>query len=148
MVAIDAIKDNSEIIFISGLNLHKCPEVVQIAIATDEADGPTPVIVAFDAALEKRLGIVPYFDMKDSEGFTKIKAALADHRGVVQKTKGIKKRPQPESWTSRGRTIQATYVTSTEAEVTLRLSGGNQTTMPISKLSKDGQNRVAELAAE
>ncbi len=149
MVAIEALKEQTEIIFVSGLNLHLTPEIVQDAMASDEADGPTPIIAVFDQEIQKLLGIVPYFDMKDPDGFKKVNTALADHRGVAVDKSSMARRPQPETWKdTRGRSIQATYVNSTDKEVTLRLAGGNLSTIPLTKLNEASQKRVAELASK
>ena len=145
-MAIEALKNDTEIVFISGLNLHKTPELVQKAIASDEAMGPTPIIAVFDARVTKQIGVVPYFDMKDVDGFTKVRTALADYRGVRLDPKKEKKYEQ-ETWKdNRGRSLVATYVTSTADVVTLRLANGKLSTIPLSRLGDDSQKRVAQLA--
>ena len=147
-MAIEALKEETAIIFISGLNLHKTPEVVQKAIASDEAMGPTPIIAVFDSGIEREIGVVPYFDMKDVNGFTQIKRALADYRGVPLDAPD-KVTYEQEVWkNSRGRAIRAAYVASTADVVTLRLSNGKLSTFEISKLDEAGQNRVAKLAVK
>ena len=147
-MAIKALKEETEIIFISGLNLHKTPEVVQKAIASDEAMGPTPIIAIFDSGVERQIGVVPYFNMKDVNGFTEVKRALADYRGVSIDAPS-KVTYEAEVWkNSRGRAIRATYVSSTEDVVTMRLSNGKLTTFEISKLNEAGQKRVAKLASQ
>ena len=146
-MAIEALKKESFIIFISGLNLYKTPEVVQKAIASDEAMGPTPIIAVTDAKVEKKIGVVPYSVMKDVEGFTKIRTAIGEHRGMAYQPKITNYKV--ETWKdTRGRSIQATYVTSAADIVTLKLQNGKLATMAVAKLSEASQQRVKELAAE
>lgn len=147
-MAIDALKEDSEIIFVSGLNLHKSPEVVQAAMASKEARGPTPIIAVFDSNVEEQLGVVPYFDMKDSHGFDDVKTQLAILRGKDAEPT-LSKMHAPEVWKDvRGRSINAAYVRSSEEDVTLRLSNGRLATLALSKLNEESRKRVAELAAE
>ena len=146
MVAIDALKDETVIVFISGLDLHLTPEVVQEAMASEEAFGPTPIVAVFDPQVQTTLGIVDYYSMKDVDGFAKVKTAIADFRGEAEE-KAPMVRYQPETWQDkRGRTIQATYVTSSESDVTLRLSNGKAATIGIDTLSETSQARVKEIA--
>lgn len=147
-MAIDALKEDSEIVFVSGLNLHKSPEVVQAAMASKEARGPTPIIAVFDANVEEKLGVVPYFDMKDSHGFDDVKTQLAILRGKEAKP-ALSKMHAPEVWKDvRGRSVSAAYVRSSDEDVTLRLSNGKLATLELSRLSDESRKRVAELAAE
>lgn len=147
-MAIEALEDDSEIVFVSGLNLYKSPQIVQKAMASKEASGPTPIIAVFDAKVEKQLGIVPYFHMKNADGFDGVRAQLAMLRGAEPKPT-LAKMHEPESWKdTRGRSITAAYVRSSESSVTLRLSSGRLSTVELSKLSEESQKRVAELAAE
>jgi len=148
LTAIDILKDDTEIVFISGLNLHKTPEPVQEAIASKEADGPTPIVAVFDDKVEERLGIVPYFHMKDVNGFRDVVKALSAWRGEAVKMPENKLHA-PETWTNiRGRTLRAAYVNSTEDSVTLRLRNGKLATVPLDQLNDESQTRVAEIAAE
>lgn len=142
------MKDESIIVFISGLNLHKTPEVVQAAYASKEARSPTPILAVFDASVEELVQVVPYRVMKDPEGFTDVKSKLAKIRGIVPGG-GPKIVYREEAWKgARGNTINATYISSTEDKVSMRLADGRSTTFAISLLSEEGQKRVAELAAE
>ena len=121
--------------------------MVQEAIASPEAFGPTPIIAIFDNKVEEKLGVLPYFNLKDVDGMTEIKQTLADYRGTRPDSSAPKY--QQEAWKdTRGRSIQATYVTSTETMVTLRLSTGKLSTFPIEKLSEAGRSRVSELAKD
>ena len=55
-------------------------------------------------------------------------------------------RHRPEPWKDqRGRTIQATYVTSSESDVTLRLANGKAATIQLTTLSDESQARVKEI---
>lgn len=145
-MAIDALKEQTEIVFISGRNLHKTPEVVQQAMASKEAFGATPIIAVFDPSVEERIGVVPYRYMKDPTAFDEVKAGLALMRGVEPEPAKLYPR---ESWEDvRGRKIQATYVSSDETTVTLRLSNGKLSTLDLSRLSDVSKARVAELAGE
>jgi hypothetical protein len=147
-VAIDALKENSEIVFLSGLNLYKSPKIVQKAMASKEASGPTPIIAVFDSKVEKQLGIIPYFHMKNADGFEGVNAQLAMLRGKEAEPMLTKLR-EPEKWQDvRGRSIVAAYVRSSEDSVTLRLSNGKLATLETSRLSEESQKRVAELAKE
>ncbi|MDF1816501.1 MAG: hypothetical protein P1V20_30145 [Verrucomicrobiales bacterium] len=146
-MGIEALKNDTLIIFISGLNLHKTPEVVQEAIASKEASGPTPIIAVFDASVEKRLGVIPYFDMKDVNGFTRIRKAISDHLGIP--VEEPKNQFPLETWKDRrGRRLEATYVTSTDTIVTLRLANGKLSTMAISALGTESKKRIVELASQ
>ena len=148
MVAIDALKEETVIVFISGLDLHLTPEVVQEAMASEEAFGPTPIIAVFDPQVQTTLGIVDYFSMKDVDGFAKVKTALAEFREEAEE-KAPMVQHRPETWKdNRGRSIQATYVTSSTSDVTLRLSNGKAATVGLNTLSEESQARVAELAGE
>lgn len=148
MAAIEALKDDSVIVFISGANLHHTPAAVQQAVASKPAFGPLPIVVACDASLEKQLGAVGYRAMKDVNGFKEVKAALAQLRGK-ESAPETSVMARPELWRdSRGRSLTATYVSSTAGEVTLRLENGKQTTLPLSRLSEASRNRVAELAGK
>ena len=98
MVAIDALKEETVIVFVSGLDLHQSPEVVQEAMASEEAFGPTPIIAVFDPQVQTTLGIVDYYSMKDVDGFSKVKTALADFRGEAADSAAPMVRHQPEPW--------------------------------------------------
>ncbi len=130
------------------MNLHKTPVIVQEAMASKEAAGPIPIIAVFDPRVENMLGIVPYFHMKDVNGFTDVKAALAALRGLPAGSNSMTQH-KPETWrNARGRSLEATYITSTSEEVTLRLTNGKSSTVPLSSLSQGSQDRAAELAGE
>lgn len=147
-MAIDNLKDDTEIIFISGLNLYKTPKPLQAAMASKEASGPTPIVAIFDPMIENQIGVIPYFDMKKRNGFEKIKAALADYRGTEQ-TEDRMTMHAPETWQdTRGRSIQAAYVKSSASDVTVRLSSGKLSTIPLERLSEESQARVKELATQ
>lgn len=147
-MAIDALKGDSEIIFVSGMNLYKSPQIVQKAMASKEASGPTPIIAVFDSKVEKQLGVVPYFHMKNSDGFDGVKIQLAMLRGEEAKPMLTKLR-EPETWKDvRGRKITAAYVRSSKESVTLRLANGRLSTLDLNRLSEESQARVAELAGE
>ena len=129
----------------SGLNLHESPEIVQKAMASKEAAGPIPIMATFDAKITKQLGVVPYYAMKDVDGFKKVKLAVADHLGISLETPKITY--QKEKWQdNRGRSIEATYVTSTTTSVTLRLANGKVSTLQLSRLSDASKKRVAVLS--
>lgn len=146
MVAIDTLKKDTEIIFISGLNLHKTPEPVQEAFASKKARGPTPIICVFDGKVENLLEVVPYFHMKDVNGFTDVLESLAEYRGTESPTTSLT-RHEPETWTDRrGRRLEAAYVRSSGKSVTLRLSNGKLSTMSVDRLSEDSRERITELA--
>ena len=138
------------IVFIHGLNLHKTPEIVQKAISSDEAFGPIPIVAVFDAAVEKQLGVVAYYSMKDVSGFKDVQMALADNRGEGSSASAPSKplvQHLPETWKDkRGRALRASYVDSTDEQVTLRLKNGKMSTIEISTLSEGSRERVAELA--
>ena len=81
-MAIEALKDDTVIVFIDGSNLYKTPEPVQKAMTSGPALGsPLPIVATFDSAIENALGVVGYSTMKKKDGFTKVKAALAEFRG-------------------------------------------------------------------
>lgn len=144
-MAIEELKKDTVIIFISGLNLHKTPQVVQDAIASDEAAGPTPIVAVCDSSVETLIGVIPYFNMKDVNGFTGIRKALGEYRGIPYQP--TESRYQLENWKDRrGRGITATYVTSASGIVTLRLQNGKLSTMAIANLSESGRKRVEELS--
>ena len=130
------------------MNLYKSPELVKEAMASEEVSGPIPIAAVFDARIENRLGLVPYLNMKDVNGFTDVKAALAAMRG--ESPDATPKRTfDSETWeNARGRKIQATYVTSSAEDVTLRMANGKSSTIAISSLSDVSQERIAQLAGE
>jgi hypothetical protein len=145
LAAIDALKEDSVIVFIDGSNLHLTPQAVQDAIVSDAAFGPLPIVAVFDAGIQKQLGAVGYRSMKDVNGFKEVTAALAKLRGKeAAPSKLVQARP--EMWQDRrGRTIRATYVGSTAEDVTLLLDNGKHATLKLSALSEVSQKRVAEL---
>ena len=70
------------IVFIDGLDLYETPEQVQKAMTSGPALGaPLPITATFDAGLQKKLGVVGYKTMRDANGFTAVKNALAKIRG-------------------------------------------------------------------
>lgn len=148
MAAIDALKEDSVIVFITGGNLHLCPQAVQEAIVSKPAWGPLPIVAVFDAGIQQRLGAVGYRSMKDVNGFKEVTTALAKLRGREISPATVVHYPL-ESWQDRrGRTIRATYVASNAAEVTLLLENGKHSTLKLSTLSEGCQKRVAELAKQ
>ena len=148
-MSIRTLKDDTVIVFVDGSNLHTTPDVVQEAFAHDKVFGsPLPIVVTFDAEIETMLGAVGHYEMKDPNGFTEVKEALAACRGKAAPDTKVTEHA-PESWKdARGRSMTASYVSSTESEVTFRLEDGRHSTMKLSLLSEDSQKRVAELAAE
>lgn len=148
MTAINAIKDGTVIVFVDGSNLHLTPEPVQDSFASDAAAGPTPIIVVFDAAIEKELGIVGYKAIRTADGFKDVKAELTKLRGKTPEA-GKQSSRLPEMWKdTKGRTMRATFVESTEEEVTVRLKNGQISTLKLSMLSPESQKRVAEISGE
>lgn len=134
------------IVFITGANLHRCPQPVQDAVVSKPAWGPLPIVAVFDAGIQQSLGAVGYRSMKDVNGFKDVTAALAKLRGKAVST-GKPAQFTVESWQDRrGRTIRATYVASNAEEVTLLLENGKHSTLQIATLSDSSQQRVAELA--
>jgi hypothetical protein len=70
------------IVFINGLDLFQSPDLVQKAMTSGPALGsPLPIIATFDAGIQKKLGVVGYSTMRDANGFTAVKNALAKLRG-------------------------------------------------------------------
>ncbi|MEO0414520.1 MAG: hypothetical protein AAF226_06165, partial [Verrucomicrobiota bacterium] len=108
--------------------------------------GFTPIVVVTDSDAEELVSIVPYKVMKDPDGFVSAQKALAKYRGIEYEAPGANY--SPETWKdNRGRSFQATYLTSTEAAITLRLENGKLATLLITKLSEDSQKRLAEIQA-
>lgn len=141
------MKHQSEIVFISGLNLYETPKIVQTAITSDAAMGPTPIVAILDAKVEVLVGVVPYFHMKDVTGFDKIRTDLGTHLGAPYKPEEPKF--GTERWSDlRGRSFDATYMTSTDKVVTFRLANGKLSTMAIGKLDEASQKLIAERAGE
>jgi hypothetical protein len=147
LAAIEALKDDSVIVFINGLDLYDSPDLVQTSMTSGLALGsPLPIVATFDAALKKELGVVPYRMMKDANGFTAVKAAIAMNRGEEVAPEKLAQ-ALPEMWKdSRGRTMRATFVKSAGDDVTFLLRNGKQSTLKLSDLSEASQKRVAELA--
>lgn len=128
------------------MNLHKSPQAVQDAIYSKEAQGPIPVVAVTDSSTEQLVSMVPYFSMKDVNGFNEVMASLALIRGEMAEAK-IKKIYALETWTNnKGRSIQATYVASNETDITLKLTNGKSATFSISNLSEKSKSRANELA--
>ena len=70
------------IVFINGRNLFETPALVQEAMTSGPALGsPLPIIATFDAGIQKNLGVVGFSKMRDKDGFTAVKTALAKLRG-------------------------------------------------------------------
>ena len=140
------------IVFINGLDLYESSELVQEAFTTGPALGsPLPIVASFDASLEKVLGVLDYDSMKDKSGFPAVKKALSKLSGNDADTDADKKTTQtnhlPEMWKdSGGRELRATYVNSSDEDVTLRLKDGKVSTLKLSLLSEASQKRVTELA--
>ena len=81
-MAIEALKDDTVIVFIDGSNLYDTPEPVQEAMTSGPALGSAlPIIATFDSAIENLFGVVGYSTIKKADGFTELKAALAKFRG-------------------------------------------------------------------
>ena len=148
-MSIDKLKDDTVIVFIDGSNLYTTPKVVQESIAHDDVFGsPLPIVIVTDAKMEKLLGAVGHYAIKDPNGLNELKGALAEYRGQEAPDLNLTKH-SPEKWQdSRGRTLQAAYVSSTDKEVTLRLKDGKLSTMKLSLLSEASKKRVAQLTKE
>lgn len=128
------------------MNLHRSPQAVQDAIYSKEAQGPIPVVAVTDSSTEQLISMVPYFSMKDVNGFTEAVAGLAQIRGEMAEAK-IEKIYALETWTNnKGRSIQATYVASNETDITLKLANGKSATFSTSNLSEKSKSRAKELA--
>lgn len=128
------------------MNLHKSPQAVQDAIYSKEARGPIPVVAVTDPSAEKLISLIPYFNMKDVNGFTEAEEGLTMMRGEMAAAKGQKTFTK-ETWTNdKGRSIEATYVASNGTDITLKLTNGKSATIPLSTLSDESQRRAAELA--
>jgi len=111
-----------------------------------EARGPIPVVAVTDPSTENLISLIPYFNMKDVNGFTGAEDGLSVMRGEMTEAKEQKTFTQ-ETWTnSKGRSIEATYVASDESDITLKLKNGKSATIPLSTLSEASQKRAAELA--
>ena len=148
-MSIDKLKDDTVIVFIDGSNLYTTPQVVQDAVASDAVLGsPLPIVIVTDAKIEKLLGAVGHYAIKDPNGLNELKGAIAEYRG--QEAPDLKMtKYAPEKWQdSRGRTMEAAYVSSTDKEVTLRLKDGKISTMKRSLLSDASQKRIVELTKE
>jgi hypothetical protein len=128
------------------MNLHRSPQAVQDAIYSKEAQGPIPVVAVTDSSTEQLISMVPYFSMKDVNGFTEAVAGLAQIRGEMAEAK-IEKIYALETWTNnKGRSIQASYVASNETDITLKLANGKSATFSTSNLSEKSKSRAKELA--
>ena len=136
-------------VLLRGRELGDAPQSVQDAIASPEAHGAIPILVAYDAQVERMAGVVPYMDMKDATGFDVVKSKLAEFRGVTPEAAVPQVVRASESWTSAdGRKISAAYLSSTADSVTLRLGNGRPVTMPLERLDDASQKRVASYATE
>ena len=128
------------------MNLHKSPQAVQDAMYSKEARGPIPVVAVTDPSAEKLISLIPYFNMKDVNGFTEAEEGLTMMRGEMVAAKGQRTLTM-ETWTTdKGRSIAATYVASHGTDITLKLTNGKSATIPLSTLSEESQKRAAELA--
>jgi len=128
------------------MNLHKSPQAVQDAIYSKEAQGPIPVVAVTDSSAEQLISLIPYFNMKDVNGFAEAEEGLTLMRGEMAEAK-IKKIYTLETWiNNKGRSIQATYVASNETDITLKLANGKSATFPISNLSEKSKSRADELS--
>jgi hypothetical protein len=104
------------------------------------------VVAVTDSSTEQLISLVPYFNMKDANGFAEAEEGLTMMRGEMAEAK-IKKIYTLETWTNnKGRSIQATYVASNETDITLKLANGKSATFPISNLSDKSKSRADELS--
>lgn len=135
-------------ILVTGANLYTAPQIVQDAMASEEAAGPIPIIALTDAKVERLAGVVPYLSMKDERGFTAARAKLSELRGVEAPIAKQKALPA-ETWMSaEGRKLVASFISQKGDSVTLRLSNGRDVTMPLDRLDAAGQKHAKELAAQ
>ena len=135
-------------VLVTGANLYLAPQIVQDAMASEEAAGPIPIIALTDAKAEKLAGVVPYLAMKDERGFTAARKKLGELRGVELPVAKAVARPA-ETWVSiEGRKLLASFVRQTGDSVTLRLSNGRDVTMPMERLDTAGQKRARELSTQ
>jgi len=80
------------IVFIDGSNLHLTPEPVQDSYASDAANSGLPIMVIFDHAIEKELGVLGYKAIRSRDGFKDVKGKLEKLRA-----KGPERAKQPSS---------------------------------------------------
>lgn len=85
MTAINAIKDDTVIVFIDGSNLHLTPKSVVDAIANAPLTA-TPIVAVFDHAIEKELGVVGYSGIRKRAGLKDIMAEIAKLLGKAPQT--------------------------------------------------------------
>ena len=98
-----------------------------------------------DPYAEKLISLIPYFNMKDVNGFTEAEEGLTMMRGEMVDSKGQETFTK-ETWTNdKGRSIEATYIASNGTDITLKLTNGKSATIPLSTLSDESQQRAAEL---
>lgn len=71
------MKDDSVIVFIDGSNLHLTPVPVQHSYASPAAASGLPIVVVYDHAIEKELGILGYKAIRRRDGFKDVKAKIA-----------------------------------------------------------------------
>lgn len=71
------------IVFIDGSNLHLTPEPVQDSYASSAAASGLPIMVIYDQAIKKELGILGYKAIRSRDGFKNVKAELEKLRGKV-----------------------------------------------------------------
>ncbi|MEC8826040.1 MAG: hypothetical protein VXX36_09685 [Verrucomicrobiota bacterium] len=77
MTAINAVKDDTVIVFIDGSNLHLTPIPVQHSYASPGAASGLPIVAVFDQAIEKEIGILGYKAIRSRDGFKDVKAKIA-----------------------------------------------------------------------
>lgn len=142
----DALKADSEIVLVSGADLHLSPEIVQEAMASDEALGPTPIVAVFDAKVQTLLGVVPYEKMKTASGFAAVKEKLAGLKGAAAEApKALASKI--ETWTSiEGRTIAASFVNVSGGNVTLRMDNGRTVSFGLDRLDAASKEKALSLA--
>ncbi len=84
------MKDDSVIVFIDGSNLHLTPKSVQDSYASDAAKSGLPIMVIYDHAIEKELGVLGYKAIRSRDGFKNVKVELKKLSGeapeAVKKT--------------------------------------------------------------
>jgi hypothetical protein len=135
-------------VLVTGANLYEAPQLIQDAMASEEAAGPIPIVALTDASVERLAGVVPYLSMKDEKGFTAARKKLSELRGVeLPVAKAVSH--APEAWVSiEGRKVMASFVSQKQDSVTLRLSNVRDVTMPLERLNEAGKKRALELGKQ
>ncbi len=80
------MKDDTVIVFINGSNLHLTPQPVRDSYSSDAARSGLPIMVIYDHAIEKELGVLGYKAIRSRDGFKDVKVELEKLRGKVSKT--------------------------------------------------------------